>query len=216
MKSSENLNELFKAMAEFRAKVNQPAKNAQNPFFKSSYVQLEGVQNAIDEAIKGTGLSYVQLTHNTENGVAVETVIMHSSGQWLSTGGLALNPVKKDPQGYGSAISYQRRYQLAAAFGITSDLDDDANAATFGTSKPQSNNFRYKQPKQVSKLDELKQDYTFLLARAAEATKRTTKDIQDEIVAGAKGSNEERYEYMNNQLKAMLKNSNQTDQQDLI
>ena len=69
MKSSENLNELFKAMAEFRAKVKQPAKNAQNPFFKSSYVQLEGVQNAIDEAIKGTGLSYVQLTHNTENGV---------------------------------------------------------------------------------------------------------------------------------------------------
>ena len=129
---------------------------------------------------------------------------------------MALNPAKKDPQGYGSAITYQRRYQLAAAFGISSDIDDDANAGTFGTSKPQANNFRCKEHKQVSKLDELKQDYTFLLSRAAQATKRTTKDIQDEIVAGAKGSNEERYEYMNSQLKAMLKNSNQTDQQDLI
>ena len=216
MKSSENLNELFKAMAEFRAKAKQPAKNAQNPFFKSSYVQLEGVQNAIDEAIKGTGLSYVQLTHNTETGVAVETIIMHSSGQWLSTGDLILNPTKKDPQGYGSAITYQRRYQLAAAFGISSDIDDDANAGTFGTSKPQTNNFRYKKTKQVSKLNELKQDYTALLARASEATKRSTKDIQDEIIAGAKGSNEERYEYMNNQLKEMLKNANQADQQDLI
>ena len=143
MKSSENLNELFKAMAEFRAKVKQPAKNADNPYFNSRYVQLEGVQNAIDEAIKGTGLSYTQLTHNLEGGAAVETVIMHSSGQWLSTEGLALTPAKKNPQGYGSAISYARRYQLAAAFGITSDLDDDANAATFGTSKPQTNNFRY-------------------------------------------------------------------------
>ena len=216
MKSSENLNELFKAMAEFRAKVKQPAKNVQNPFFKSSYVQLEGVQNAIDEAIKETGLSYVQLTHNTESGVAVETIIMHSSGQWLSTGDLELNPAKKDPQGYGSVITYARRYELAAAFGISSDIDDDANAGTFGTSKPQTNNFRYKERKQVSKLDELKQDYTFLLARASEATKRSTKDIQDEIVSGAKGSNEERYEYMNNQLKTMLKNANQADQQDLI
>lgn len=216
MKSSENLNELFKAMAEFRAKVKQPAKNAQNPFFKSSYVQLEGVQNAIDEAIKETGLSYVQLTHNTESGVAVETIIMHSSGQWLSTGDLELNPAKKDPQGYGSVITYARRYELAAAFGISSDIDDDANAGTFGTSKPQTNNFRYKETKKVTKLDELKQDYTFLLARASEATKRSTKDIRDEIVAGAKGSIEERYEYMNNQLKTMLKNANQADQQDLI
>lgn len=216
MKSSENLNELFKAMAEFRAKVKQPAKNAQNPFFKSSYVQLEGVQNAIDEAIKGTGLSYVQLTHNTESGVAVETIIMHSSGQWLSTGDLILNPAKKDPQGYGSVITYARRYELAAAFGISSDIDDDANAGTFGTSKPQTNKFRYKESKQVTKLDELKQDYTFLLARASEATKRSTKDIQDEIVTGATGSNEERYEWMNNQLKTMLKNANQADQQDLI
>lgn len=208
MKSSTELNELFKAMAQFRANVKQPSKSAMNPYFKSTYVQLEGVQNAIDEAIKGTGLSYTQLTHNTDDGIAVETVIMHSSGQWLSTEGLILTPAKKDPQGYGSAITYSRRYQLAAAFGISSDIDNDGNAGTFSTNKPkQQNQRRNKKQQQPSSLNRLQQDYTFLLKRVSEATKRSTKEIQNEVIADVSGTPEQKYKQMNSKLKTMLKSA---------
>lgn len=140
MNSSENLNELFKGLAAFHKNIEQPKKTASNPFFKSNYVTLECVQNAIDKAIEGTGLSYLQFVKNDSNGgVSVTTVITHSSGQWLSSGELTLTPTKKDPQGYGSAITYEKRYQLASMFGISSDIDDDANAGTFGTTKRTSN-----------------------------------------------------------------------------
>lgn len=131
---SENLDKLFKGMNIFRSQLKQPAKDAKNPFFKSNYVTLEGVQNAIDAAIKDTGLAYTQIVKNDDNGnVGVETIITHESGQYLTTGVLALRPEKATPQGYGSTITYAKRYQLASAFGVSSDVDDDGNAGSFKT-----------------------------------------------------------------------------------
>lgn len=140
MNSSTELNELFKGLSKFHEQLQQPVKNGENPYFKSNYVTLEGVQNAIDKAIQGTGLAYFQMVGNDENGnVGVSTTITHESGQWLATGCLTLNPQKKDPQGYGSAITYEKRYQLASLFGISSDVDDDGNAGTFTTTpKPKT------------------------------------------------------------------------------
>jgi len=122
-------NEIFKALAVFRANVKQPQKNADNPFFKSKYVQLEGVVDAIDKATPGTGLSYYQDVQSGDNEVLVTTVITHSSGQYIQLGPLAVPVAKKDAQAFGSAETYARRYALSAAFGITSDVDDDGNAA---------------------------------------------------------------------------------------
>ena len=133
---------LFKAMFKFRAQLKQPKLDGDNPFFKSGYVTLEGVQKAVDEALKDTGLSYVQKVYNDGNGgVGVETIIMHEEGESLSSGPLSLRPTKNDPQGYGSAITYAKRYQLAAMFGISSDKDDDGNLAANlgGQSKPDNN-----------------------------------------------------------------------------
>ena len=151
---SENLDKLFKGMNTFRSQLKQPVKDAKNPFFKSNYVTLEGVQNAIDAGIKGTGLAYTQIVKNDDNGnVGVETIITHESGQYLTTGVLALRPEKATPQGYGSTITYAKRYQLASAFGVSSDVDDDGNAGSFKTQAKgnyQQNNYKqnYQQPRQ--------------------------------------------------------------------
>lgn len=153
---SENLDKLFKGMNTFRSQLKQPAKDAKNPFFKSNYVTLEGVQNAIDAAIKGTGLAYAQIVKNDDNGnVGVETIITHESGQYLTTGVLALRPEKATPQGYGSTITYAKRYQLASAFGVSSDVDDDGNVGSGNFKTPakgnyQQNNYQHnrQQPRQ--------------------------------------------------------------------
>lgn len=213
MEHSEQLNELYKGLNTFRQQVKQPVKDAKNPFFKSDYVTLEGVQNSIDAALKGTGLSYLQLVSNTQTGVAVETIVTHESGQWVSSGALELNPQKKDPQGYGSAITYQKRYQLAAMFGISSDLDDDGNAGTFVTPKQQTKTqSRIKTTKSVSKLEQLKQNYTALMAKVCDAKKLKAADLQAELIKGLTGTNEERYEAMITKLEMMLQGQQEEQQ----
>lgn len=78
---SEELNELFKGLSAFHKNIEQPKKDASNPFFKSNYVTLEGVEKAIDKAIDGTGLAYLQSVKNDANGgVSVTTIITHVSG----------------------------------------------------------------------------------------------------------------------------------------
>lgn len=132
MQHSDSIKEIFGALSKFRAQVKQPAKTAKNPYFNSKYVTLEGVMQAVDAALPGTGLAYSQLAENGDNGVSVSTLITHSSGEWMLVGPLTLTPTKRDPQGQGSAITYAKRYQLASAFGISSEIDDDGNAGTFG------------------------------------------------------------------------------------
>lgn len=129
MERSESIAEISKALNTFRTAVKQPVKSASNPFFKSKYVALEGVVNAIDSALKDTGLSYVQEATSEGNQVGVTTLLLHESGEWIEMTPLTLPVTKNDAQAFGSAETYARRYSLSAAFGITSDLDDDGNAA---------------------------------------------------------------------------------------
>lgn len=172
---SENLDKLFKGMNTFRSQLKQPVKDAKNPFFKSNYVTLEGVQNAIDAGIKGTGLAYTQIVKNDDNGnVGVETIITHESGQYLTTGVLALRPEKATPQGYGSTITYAKRYQLASAFGVSSDIDDDGNAGSFKTQAKgnyQQNNYKqnYQQPRQQEHANPEILEYNNLFNKALKA-----------------------------------------------
>lgn len=124
--------ELFKALIAFHKNLKQPAKNGKNPYFKNDYVTLEGVQKAVEDACKGTGLTYVQQVFDLPNSPdkAVQTIIVHESGESLKSGPLSLTPSKKDPQGYGSALTYEKRYQLCAMFGISSEIDDDGSKAS--------------------------------------------------------------------------------------
>lgn len=132
MECSDNLDKLFEALATFRSQVQQPIKSADNPFFKSKYVDLDGVVKSVDEGLKNTGLSFTQepVSNPGDKSVSVYTIITHKSGQYMKLGPLTLPTDKQNPQGFGSAETYARRYSLSAAFGITSDVDDDGNAAS--------------------------------------------------------------------------------------
>ena len=158
MKKSETIVELSKAFAKMQKELEQPFKNANNPFFKSKYVPLENVVDSITKASSKHGLSFTQFPSSDENGnVTVGTMVMHESGEWIEYDPICLKPVKNDHQAVGSAITYAKRYALSAIFGITSDNDDDGNEATQlgkATSKavpkqvPSTNN---KIPKEVVK-----------------------------------------------------------------
>lgn len=139
MEKSNEIGSLAKAMGLFRSKVEQPAKDANNPFFKSKYVTLEGVIKAVDTAIIDTGLTWYQEPVSDNNKIGVATHIFHESGEWLAFEPFYVTPTKVDPQAQGSALTYAKRYSLAAAFGISSDIDDDGNGAS-NNDKPNTNN----------------------------------------------------------------------------
>ena len=130
MNKSETIGKLAEALCKAQASMGSAKKDAANPFFKSKYADLASVVEAIKKPLADNGLSYVQTTDIDESGsVVVETVLMHSSGEWLS--GRLRMPVAKanDAQALGSALTYCRRYGLQAMAGIPAD-DDDGNAAS--------------------------------------------------------------------------------------
>lgn len=100
-----------------------------NPAFKSRYADLAACLDAVDDALLENGIVMIQETFDDLTGVTVETVFRHESGEEIRCGKLHVPASKQDPQGYGSALSYARRYSLMAACGIAAE-DDDANAAS--------------------------------------------------------------------------------------
>ena len=129
MQRSESINELAKALASAQAEIGTASKDRENPHFRSRYATLASVQDACRAALSRHGLSVVQLPGGEGQRVEMTTVLMHSSGQWISCSGTFI-ATKGDPQGIGSAITYARRYQLAAIAGVAPDDDDDGNAAS--------------------------------------------------------------------------------------
>lgn len=139
IKMSEQTKELFTAMSAFQKDVKQPKKDANNPFFKSKYVPLENVVDAIHTIGSQHGLSEMTYPAVSENGTefGVGVIITHSSGQFIQFPPITLKPDKNTPQGVGSAMTYARRYALSSAFGIASETDDDGNDISGnGSEKP--------------------------------------------------------------------------------
>ena len=104
-------------------------KSSLNPHFRSKYVDLAGCVEAVIDALNTNGIFLMQPTHECDNGVIVETVFIHESGEQISAGKLHVPASKQDAQGYGSALTYARRYSLMAACGIAPE-DDDGNSAS--------------------------------------------------------------------------------------
>jgi len=149
MKTSESIGELAKALAAFQGEVKQPEKSADNPFFKSKYVPLESVVDAINKFGPKHGLSFTQWPMVHENGrIGVATLLMHSSGEWIEYDPVFMKSEKDTAQAAGSVISYLKRYALSAVFGITSDEDDDGNAATHKQAPQRPPQQRQSAPKQ--------------------------------------------------------------------
>lgn len=133
MDRSESIKELATALNKAQDEMGGADKSAANPFFKSKYADLASVVRAIKQPFADNGLSYSQFPFYEEGCAGVETLLMHKSGEWMSSK-LSLPLGKKDAQGAGSAITYARRYSLQSMAGVPSD-DDDGNLASKAATK---------------------------------------------------------------------------------
>lgn len=104
-------------------------KTETNSHFKNKYVDLASCIEAVNGALLENGIAVYQETFESPDGVCVETCFLHESGETLRMGRLHVPALKHDPQGYGSALTYARRYSLMAACGIAAE-DDDGNAGS--------------------------------------------------------------------------------------
>lgn len=128
MNKSDSIKEIAAALLEVQKSMPSVGKSATNPFFSSKYAPLEKVMPAALKALSDEDIAVSQFVSNIDGQSALTTLLMHTSGEWLSADQPLLLP-KSDPQGQGSAITYARRYGLMSAIGMVADKDDDAEKA---------------------------------------------------------------------------------------
>jgi len=134
MNKSDSISKLAQALCEAQKTELFALTDKANPFFKSRYADLSSVWSAIRKPLTDNGLSVVQTMDISDSGVIIETTLLHISGEYIS-GRLQMTPEKQTPQGVGSAITYARRYALAAIIGISPE-DDDAEGAMNRKAQP--------------------------------------------------------------------------------
>lgn len=137
MQKSDSINEIAKALVAVQAAIQPAVKDSNNPFFKSKYADLTSVWDSCGDLLAANGLSVVQLGEPAPapNVMALTTVLMHTSGQWIA-GTMEAPLSKQDAQSVGSCTTYLRRYGLAAMIGIRTEDDDGAAASGTITRKP--------------------------------------------------------------------------------
>jgi hypothetical protein len=123
---SEQVNDLYAALAKAQAKIENAKLNKVNPHFRSKYADLAAIIDATRKPLAEQGLSIIQTSEVREGSMVLITTLAHSSGQWIRSEYPL--PVGK-PQEMGSARTYARRYEWSSITGIAADEDDDANAA---------------------------------------------------------------------------------------
>ena len=134
--TSNELNELYTALAKAQQELTTADLNASNPHYRSRYADLMAIIQVSRQPLANHGLSVSQLVRKIDGVQTMVTRLQHCSGQWQESY-LDLLPEKPGMQGWGSAITYARRYGLAAICGIAAgDEDDDGEASENRSSKP--------------------------------------------------------------------------------
>lgn len=123
MEKSDLINELVAALSKAQAVMSNPVKDSQNPHFKNKYASLAACIEETRKPLTDHGLIVSQLTFVADKEVYVRTLLAHSSGQYIASV-YPVWPTKDDPQGFGSALSYARRYSYLAILNLK-DEDDD-------------------------------------------------------------------------------------------
>ncbi len=118
------------ALVAAQKSIGAASKSAANPFFKSKYADLGSVMEACKGPLLDQGIAVLQLVGKDESGPYLDTVLMHSSGEWISDKMPIVCAKQNDPQAMGSAISYARRYALQSACFIPAEDDDGEKAMT--------------------------------------------------------------------------------------
>lgn len=150
-----NLN-LVQSLAKVQGKLQDPALEAENPYFKSKYAPLNAFLSALRKTCAEFGVFLTQDIDLSEDGTAVMVTKVYKDAETLELFHYPL-VLSTKPQEVGSAITYARRYSLMSAFGLVGDEDDDGNAA----SKPQAT-AKAKPAKQAAKLKKYSHDLTRL------------------------------------------------------
>ena len=133
MNQSESIAKLTTALSIVQGKLSHAKKDSANPFFKSKYADLESVWDACRSLLAENGLCVMQFPGEFLEGcMSLDTILAHSSGEYIKQT-MEVPVTKLDPQGAGSALTYMRRYALAAVVGVV-QADDDANAAVVSKS----------------------------------------------------------------------------------
>ena len=135
MNKSDSIKEIAISMCKVQTSMEVANKSKENPFFNSKYADLSEVLRCIKGVLPSHDLSFMQMP-SFENGVvSVETIVMHVSGEWISS--ISASPIaKSNPQGVGDAITYLRRYSLAAIFGLAQQDDDGNSNSEQSSNKP--------------------------------------------------------------------------------
>jgi hypothetical protein len=183
METSTEIGKLAEALAKAQGEIKGAAKDSTNPHYRSKYADLASVWDACRAALTKNGLSVVQLPDTTADGVFLHTTLAHSSGQWMR-GTMPVRPVQDTPQGLGSALTYARRYSLAAMVGVAPDDDDDGNAASAGT--PANNGHRTAAPKPSESPEQAKAREAGNRIREAINLAKTPEEIDRVITAQTK------------------------------
>lgn len=137
----ENSTAAIKALVAAQLNMGKALKSASNPHFKSKYADLSSVRDACFPALNANGFAIMQPSGVDEVGEYVETIFLHETGVSFTTR-VYLKIGKGDMQGYGSAITYARRYGLLSLSGLAPE-DDDGNAAA---AQPPEQNRQLRRP----------------------------------------------------------------------
>ncbi len=130
MEKSDQINDLATALAKAQAAIMPAAKDGTNPHFRSKYASLGAVWEACRAPLNSNGLSVVQMPADAgPERVGLTSMLIHTSGQYIACT-YSTKLQQDNAQGVGSALTYLRRYGLAALIGIVADEDDDGNAAS--------------------------------------------------------------------------------------
>lgn len=157
MERSEHINELATALAKFQGQLEQPKMNSTVKVktrtggeYSFKYADLSECKAAARKALSENGLSVTQLV---EDDYSVNTMLLHSSGQWISSRlRMPVNTNVADAQTIGAAITYAKRYAFCAILGIVADDDNDANEACGNLfTKQQAQPQQKRQPQQPQK-----------------------------------------------------------------
>lgn len=160
--TSDTTEKLDAALAKAQGEIVTAKKDAENPHFRSKYADLTAIWNAIRPALSKHGIAVTQWPIHSEDGRLHIITRLALSGEWIKAE-FSIPVTKQDAQGYGSAVTYGKRFSLAAAIGVVAEVDDDGEAAVGranGTEKPTYPKARSREP--FAKLELALRDITDL------------------------------------------------------
>ena len=145
---SEQIDQLVAALAIAQGDISPAPKSAENPHFKSKFANLTSIWEACRTQLSAQGIAVIQTIDIQGDMLLLVTTLAHKSGQWIRSKAPIIAGEKKTPQTIGSAITYMRRYSLAAIVGVAPEDDDDGNAASI-QQRGQHQRPRYEAPEEI-------------------------------------------------------------------